>query len=248
LKPMLRNRAKYFFLSTVQRQQFESAFGPGLSTSDYANYSDLEEARSHDLADDMTRFIFVGRLIAQKGVCETLQAYEELRTEFPRLQMSLKICGDGPLAASLKARYSGLARSGGLVFLGHVEGSELAAAYASSDVLVLPTTYPEGFPYVMIEAYENQLCVLATREGALANHVINGVTGFHLDAPLVSSLKERMQFVATDRNALRSLSNGAKQYFESHLTSRHAIRFYGDLLSEDLTRVANTSNTPRVLV
>jgi glycosyltransferase involved in cell wall biosynthesis len=145
--------------------------------------------------------------------------------------MSLKVCGDGPLLQPLREQYSGLVDSGLLSFPGHVSGRALATAYASSDVLVFPTTYPEGFPYVMIEAYQNELCVLATPEGALAAHVIDGVTGFQLSKPLLPNLKGRMVQLASDPILLNHMRSGARSHFQRHLRAALGRSFYETLIT-----------------
>ncbi|GAB6064866.1 hypothetical protein JCM30394_36040 [Deferrisoma palaeochoriense] len=53
-------------------------------------------------------------------------------------------------------------------FHGFKEGEELADVYRSSDVLILPTSsYPEGFPRVISEAWAFGLAVIATDVGGI---------------------------------------------------------------------------------
>jgi rhamnosyl/mannosyltransferase len=103
--------------------------------------------------------LFVGRLVAYKGVDVLIEALRDLPA-------AAFIVGDGPQRAALAAK----ARSAGVAdrcrFLGEVSDQELAALYRACDVFVLPSvTRQEAFGVVQIEAMARGKPVISTDLG-----------------------------------------------------------------------------------
>jgi glycosyltransferase involved in cell wall biosynthesis len=101
----------------------------------------------------------VGRLVADKGFGDLLEAVARLR-----LPAAVTILGDGPLRAALaaRARQLGLA----LTLPGQVPPEEVAAAYAAADVVVQPSLR-EGLGLVAAEALAAGVPVVATDSGGV---------------------------------------------------------------------------------
>lgn len=100
---------------------------------------------------------FCGRLAPQKDPVTALRALALCRDLLPPLRLAL--CGDGPLAGTLRRQ----ARDGGLEPLLQWHGfvPDLPRRMAGFDLLLLPSRY-EGFPYVLLEALAAGVPVLAS--------------------------------------------------------------------------------------
>jgi glycosyltransferase involved in cell wall biosynthesis len=104
-------------------------------------------------------FLFVGRLVREKGVFDLLAAYSQL-PESLREEIGLVFAGDGPLRAELEA----LAREvypGMIHFAGFVDRNDLALYYGLAECLVLPT-YTDPWGLVVNEAMACGLPVICT--------------------------------------------------------------------------------------
>ena len=137
-----------------------------------------------DLVDDRVVILFVGNLIAAKGVRELIDAI------LPRGDRFLGVfVGDGP-----ERGYRGAdARAAGcLRFPGLRPHGEIARYMSAADVLVLPS-HGEGLPTVLVEAGSLGLPVIASAvggipdllgadRGALLGEVSSGAIGAALDA------------------------------------------------------------------
>ena len=108
--------------------------------------------------------LFVGRLAPEKGVSLLAEAASGLPAG------SVAVAGSGPLADQVR-QAPGLRALGGLapVAVAEVMGRSLA--------LVMPSLWFENFPRTLVEAYAAGLPVIASRLGAMAELVQDGVTG-----------------------------------------------------------------------
>lgn len=102
-------------------------------------------------------FLFVGRLVAYKGLPFLLKAMKSVKGE-------LMIAGEGPLRRKLerRARRLGVARR--VKFLGGVAQKELPGLYQKAGVVVLPSiSRAEAFGIVQVEAMASGRPVISTR-------------------------------------------------------------------------------------
>ena len=104
-------------------------------------------------------FLYVGRLVQEKGVLDLLAAYAELPEEL-REQVGLVIAGDGPLRSDLEAAAREI-YPGNIHFAGFVHREQLPIYYGLAECLVMPThTDPWGL--VVNEAMACGLPVICT--------------------------------------------------------------------------------------
>ncbi len=114
--------------------------------------------------------LYVGRLSAEKNL-ETLRRWVE---GLPNVRLAL--VGDGPQRKSLERHFEGLP----VFFAGFLHGEELAEAYASSDIFVMPSR-TETLGLVVLEAMCSGLPVVATRAGGIPEMIEDEVTGYLVD-------------------------------------------------------------------
>lgn len=115
--------------------------------------------------------LYASRLIAEKGVLDTVDAFAIVRAEQP---CSLLIAGSGPAQPAVAERIAALGLQADVKLLGQVSGDELLAAYRDADIFVLPTYWAEGFPTAITEAMSHGLPVVTTPLRGMADHLKDG--------------------------------------------------------------------------
>jgi glycosyltransferase involved in cell wall biosynthesis len=115
--------------------------------------------------------LYVGRLSPEKNL-ETLRPWLET---FPNLRLAF--VGDGPQRKSLEKYFEGLPA----FFAGFLHGEELASAYASCDIFVMPSR-TETLGLVVLEAMCSGLPVVAARAGGIPEMIQDGVSGYLVDS------------------------------------------------------------------
>jgi glycogen(starch) synthase len=115
---------------------------------------------------DPLRILYAGQLSEDRGLHTLVEAAGRLEPAL-RSHVTLTIAGEGP--ESFESRVRGMIQAFGLGdrvrFLGKVPHGRMASVYSSHDVLVFPSTRPEGCPLTIVEALLAGCAVLTTGSG-----------------------------------------------------------------------------------
>jgi glycosyltransferase involved in cell wall biosynthesis len=143
--------------------------------------------------------LYVGRLAPEKGI-ECLQA---ILREVPATRLA--IVGDGPGRRSLEREFAGTPA----VFTGLLQGEDLAAAYASADAFLFPST-TDTLGLAMIEALASGLPIVAARSGASQEVVSEGENGLLYEANSASALVAAVRRLFSNDAFREALARGAR--------------------------------------
>jgi phosphatidylinositol alpha-1,6-mannosyltransferase len=185
-------------VSAYSRDLMARAFAlPGDRFSLFPNAVDLQPM-PEDRAPGGPTVLAVSRLAAterEKHVDKLIRAMPAVLARVPDAR--LVIVGDGALRAELEALASDLGVAGHVDFRGFVTDAELAEAYARAALFALPSS-KEGFGIVYLEAWLRGLPVIASRFGAGAEVVSDGVDGFTVDPADIDRMAEAIAALLSD--------------------------------------------------
>lgn len=155
-------------------------------------------------AHEKDRMLFVGRLNAQKGLDDLLQAMARARRAW-----TLDVVGDGPDADALRRRAETLGVADRVSWLGHLPQSDLPALYARSAALIIPST-EEGLGLVGVEAALCETPAIAYASGGLTDVVRDGATGWLVPAGDVAALAHAIDGVVERPTRARAYGAAAR--------------------------------------
>jgi 1,2-diacylglycerol 3-alpha-glucosyltransferase len=162
-----------------------------------------------ELALPARYFLFVGRLVREKGGFELLSAYAKL-DESMRQQIGLVLVGDGACRQQLESQASSIT-PGEVRFAGFAQRDRLAIYYALSEMLILPT-YTDTWGLVVNEAMACGLPVIVSQvAGCAADLVKENWNGLLVTPKDVSSLTSAMRSLADQPDLRASMGANSMQ-------------------------------------
>jgi glycosyltransferase involved in cell wall biosynthesis len=181
--------------------------------------------------------LFIGRLVAWKGVDFLLRALERV----PDLR--LDIVGDGPERSRLKTLADALAVSPRVKFWGEYPDEDLPRRMADADFLVLPSvTTEEMFGMVLLEAMAAGRPIITTAVPSGVREVnVPGVTGLEVPIRDPEALATAMETLAHDPDMRERMGRAGKARVKERFTVDRMIEAHLDLYS----RVRGLQGGPR---
>ena len=140
--------------------------------------------------------LYAGRLSAEKGVLELLDAAKGL---------NLVVAGDGPLRDRIP-----FAR-------GFVPHDELQQLYARAAVIACPSRR-EGFGVACLEAMAHGRPVVATRVGGLLDLVVDGETGIVVPPRDPAALRSALERLLADPDLRHKLGSAGRDRARTHFS------------------------------
>lgn len=136
-------------------------------------------------------FIFVGRLLAEKGIFEFVDAAKEIKASHPDVNFYVLGGKDDSNPGSLSSdQIDSLVEAGVINYIGEV--SDVKPWLEKSSVFVLPS-YREGVPKSTQEALAIGRAVITTNVPGCRETVVDGVNGFLIPPWSCSALSNRMK-------------------------------------------------------
>lgn len=152
------------------------------------------------------RIGYVGGLAWQKGVHVLIETFNRL----PDDAADLLIYGDPRPFPAYARRLTSLARHPRIRFLGPFAADRRAEVMADLDLVVVPSLWPETSNLVAQEAFAAGTPVVASRVGALADRVRDGVNGRLVPPGDVDALAAVLRELTADPTALARLGAGVR--------------------------------------
>ena len=221
----------------VVRQGGVTMLGPGsLAGVDLARFRPdplvLAELRAENgVADAVPIFLFVGRLVRDKGVFDLVKAFAKLNVRYSQWELWMV----GPDEEGLQAIFEieGERLGARIRWLGPTPFPE--SYMAAADVLVLPS-YREGFGSVVIEAAACGIPTIAYRIDGVVDAIIENHTGCFVAKGNVEEFAQAMERLGSDPEMLSDLGEAAHRRavkdYSSSTVSAAWLAFYGSVLKE----------------
>ena len=193
--------ARYIALNEFCKAKFIAGGLPASRIAIKPNFADfpppLEQPRSG--------LLFVGRLAPEKGVEILARA---IRAE-PGLMVT--VVGTGPA----KHLMEGLP---GVQFTGALSETAVRERMCHAIALVLPSIWYENFPRTIVEAFASGLPVIASRIGALAELVEEGVTGLLFEVGNHVELAAKLNWALAQPARMAEMGRNARAVYDAKYT------------------------------
>lgn len=159
-------------------------------------------------------FIFVGRIVADKGVNELVEAFAKLHEEYVNTRLVLVGKYEENLDPVRQETLERIKANPAIDACGPKYGDELLVEFLKSDCHVLPS-YREGFPNTPMEAGALGLPNIVTDINGAREIVVDGENGLIVPPRTVQPLYEAMKRMATDTTMREKMKKNARPMIES---------------------------------
>ncbi|MFV9505986.1 MAG: glycosyltransferase family 4 protein [Oscillochloridaceae bacterium umkhey_bin13] len=190
----------------------------------------LHQVPHSSSSPDPDTVLFVGRLERLKGVLVLLEAVAEVRQSIPGIQLLL--VGSNHPTLSKDVIFTTIQRldlKDHVQILGHVPWEQLQQLYCRASLVVLPSYY-ETFGVAALEAMAYSLPVVATRAGALAEVVEDGVTGLLVTPGDALALATAIMMLLSDSELRQCMGKAGAlrvaQLFDADKTTSQSVAVY----------------------
>jgi glycosyltransferase involved in cell wall biosynthesis len=203
---------KWIAISEFMRSKFIEA---GIPPEDIVTLLHPWEMKSGEITlGDDGYYLFLGRLVEEKGVRVLLSAWEILEQEMGSSCPVLMIGGEGELEAEVirAAEVSDKIKLGGFL-----AGERKRDAIAGCRAMLAPSVWWEPLGLVTYEAYDDGKPMLAANSGGLSETVLDGRTGYtHEPADAQGLAESVMKLEADSPNRRREMGHEGRSWLAAH--------------------------------
>lgn len=186
--------------------------------------------------EDAGYYLFLGRLVPEKGVVPLLDAWDALRARLGPKTPLLHIAGGGPLEQAVNQR---LRTNPYIGSLGQIGGETKREALRRCRAVLVPSTWWEPLGLVTYEAYDFAKPVLAARSGGLEETVHHGLTGLLHEPGSVAGLVESVLAIEEMSPSSRLvMGRNGRQWLLNEASPQAWQQRFDEILAQALAKAA----------
>lgn len=186
----------------------------GIDVQRFSRRKEIEEAASEIRDNSVFTYLFVGRIVGDKGINELVSAFVRLNRTHPNTRLLLVGFFENELdPVSPEARRL-IEECEQIEYAGEQKGDNLVAYYAASDCFVFPS-YREGFPNTVIEAGAMDLPCIVTDINGSREIIEHGKNGIIIPVRDEQAIYQSMEQMLTDEQMRKGMTEKAREMIVS---------------------------------
>lgn len=176
-------------------------------------------------------FVFVGRLVGDKGINELVSAFSRLNNEHPATRLVLVGPEEEKLDPIKPETAAEIRRNPAIESVGRQ--NDVRPFYSAADALVFPS-YREGFPNVVIEAGAMGLPSIVTDINGSREIIIEGENGTIIPSKDAEALYQAMKRFVENPDEVKRMAANARQLIASRYEQSYVRQCLKDFYKECL--------------
>jgi glycosyltransferase involved in cell wall biosynthesis len=150
----------------------------------------------------LVRFTFIGHLGKHKGVHLIIEALNHLKKY--KKKIFLNVTGTGEELNNLQHQVEKYKLTNIVKFWGKVDHSQIENAYKETDILILPSRWPENQPVSITEAMACSTPIIGTDIGGIPELVKNNKNGYTFQINNSLDLSHKMEQFILNKSKVKS--------------------------------------------
>lgn len=207
----------------------------GIDTSYFSPLLFSEEEKDKlrnnlNISEDDFVFIFVGRLVKDKGINELVSVFETINLKHPKTKLLLVGSYEKELDPLSEETENTIRNNSNIIEAGYQ--NDVRPYFAISDVLTFPS-YREGFPNVVMQAGAMGLPSIVTNINGCNEIIIEGKNGIIIPPKDEVILAEKMEQIFLDSGLRNKLKANARDM----IVSRYEQKIVWEAILEEYKRL-----------
>lgn len=170
---------------------------------------------------DRCRFTFIGHFGRHKGLYVLLKALLHISEQN---KFRVNLVGDGEERRNVEDFISKHGLHDCTQLRGKIDNTQIADIMAETDVLVLPSIWPENQPVSITEAMASSIPVIASDAGGIPELIVDGQSGFLFELGNSVQLAEKMVYFINNPDAIQQFGESARQRIAERSFSNQILR------------------------
>lgn len=158
-------------------------------------------------------FVFIGRIVKDKGMNELMQTFNKLNSEYPNTKLLLVGPYENHLNPLAPESYELIKNHASICHVGYQK--DVRPYFAISDVLAFPS-YREGFPNVVMQAGAMGLASIVTDINGCNEIIENGKNGLIIPPKDEDALLDAMKYMINHPEERISMANSSRSKIENN--------------------------------
>jgi glycosyltransferase involved in cell wall biosynthesis len=177
-----------------------------------------------DINKRKKQFVFVGRIVKEKGIDLLLEAFDQNIEDF-----DLVVIGEGPERENLQRKYRKNKR---IKWYGQLNNDEVLEEISKSYSLVMPSKLYETFGMVVIEAFSVGTPVIVPNHAGFPDIISPNENGYLFQPNDLTDLALKMKKIIALNNNWNEFSKNALKSYEKYYTSEKNYQYLMDIYNK----------------
>lgn len=205
----------------------------GIDMNRFSRRPEIEAKAKELVKDNVYTFVFVGRLVKDKGINELVEAFTKLYDKYTNVRLLLVGKYEAELDPLKQETLDSINALPAIEAVGSQYGDDLLAHYAASDCFVFPS-YREGFPNTVIEAGAMGLPSIVTDINGAREIIIHGENGVIIPSKDADAIYQAMEQMMLDKEKAKAMADNARPLiasrFEQSFVHKCLLDFYEEII------------------
>lgn len=204
----------------------------GVDMERFSKRTEVVEASEKVRSKNVFTFLFVGRIVRDKGIHELVQAFQRLYVDCPDVRLLLVGRFEQGLDPLKSETMQVIAEHVAIEHVGPKYGEDLLTYYAASDCFVFPS-YREGFPNTVMEAGAMDLPCIVTDINGSREIIEDGKNGVIIPSQDADALYQAMKEMVENKEMRSIYASNARPMiasrFEQGFVRKCLYEFYQEI-------------------
>lgn len=202
-------------ISSFITELTKNEYSPVVNINNFVTLLNYKEIKFNN------NLLFIGRIEKVKGIDYLIKAMPKIIEKFP--DTKLTIAGTGGYFEELKNLIKILKLEKNILIVGKVSHKNIEKLFHKTSIVIVPSTWPEAFGKVGVEAMSTGRPVIATKIGGIPEWLDNNKTGYLINTRNSDEIANKTIKLLSNRKLLKRFGKNARLKAKNYSVEKHIL-------------------------